>query len=208
MLLPPFINQSHLQHQGKETPICLLEQMKFGKHHCKHCITESKKSDSKKKAMKEAILLYMAKREKVKVHKEVSKIAETVNKTYKTSISGHTVMRHIETGMAGQSPWRCSQAEAFTKMCSNSSWLSLRLLSESKKSMQNQTETKNLLSQCMEKMNNVSSTIGLLQNILCKSSIDIIATGINLLEEQRIRYWPTWRAKDKMDNVQELKDMV
>ncbi len=54
--------------------------------------------------MKEAILLYMAKREKVKVHKEVSKIAETVNKTYKTSISGHTVMRHVETGMVGQSP--------------------------------------------------------------------------------------------------------
>ncbi len=38
------------------------------------------------------------------------------------------------------------------------------------------------------KMNNVSSTTGLSQKLLCKSSIDIIATGINILEEQRIRY--------------------
>ncbi len=54
--------------------------------------------------MKDAILLYVAERQKDNKHRGAAKIAETVNITQTPVFLGHTVMPCVANGMVGQSP--------------------------------------------------------------------------------------------------------
>ncbi len=65
---------------------------------------QQEKNDAKKKALKEATVLYVASRQNGKKHKGAGKIAEAVNSVYGTSISGHMVMQYVANGMVGESP--------------------------------------------------------------------------------------------------------
>ncbi len=160
-----------------------------------HRVNTKKRNNVKTKALKEATLLYKAERAKMQKgekYKGAGKIAEAVNENYKTSISGQTIMRYVENGMAGQSPLKMGPDGGVPRDVFKLLLTAFKTVQIKQINGETNCNTTNLLSQRINKtMNNISTTSRLLQRLLRESAIDFKATVSDLVEEQRMR-WTTF----------------